>query len=116
MRLELVPVGGRVLEIQRRFLLRRKPSKQHVKDVEVPLITGLSDDPQLLQQIVLVSGTQDVPRWGEDELQVLAKTGAIVVHYCLSVPKGLKDRVHLAKKDIKHIVRSMQSTTAYSND
>lgn len=89
---------GRVNEVKRCFLLRRQPGKQHVKDVEVRLVAGLCDHPELLQQVVLVSGPQDVPASREDEVKVLAKPGTVVVHHCLSVPEGLQDWIHLEEE------------------
>lgn len=68
--------------------------------MKVPLAAGLRDDPELLQQVVPVSGAQDVPARGEDELQILAKPGTVVVHHCLSVPEGLQNRVDLLRRKV----------------
>ena len=63
--------------------------------MEVPLVTGVGDDPGFLQQVVLEGGPQDAAMVREDELQVLAKPGAVVVHDGLGVPEGLENGVYL---------------------
>jgi hypothetical protein len=60
--------------------------------------THLGDDAGLFKQIVAHESAADSTAWGDDNLGELAEAGAVVVHACLCVAKGLQQRVDLRRE------------------
>ena len=81
------PVGGNIVKSQFVLFFCGESSKHHVEYVEVSFVIRLNYHSEFFQQIFFEGCAKQFALGGEDQLQVLAKSGAVVVHYCLGIPK-----------------------------
>ena len=75
-------------EFQLLLFVFGQPCQHAVKGVVVPLALALENKPALLQQVLLYAGPFDHPILRKVDVDVLSKSGGVVVTNRLSISKG----------------------------
>ena len=95
---------GGILELQLGLVLLGESGQHAVEDVVVPLLRHLIDDPGLFEQVLLDLCALDDAILVEDDVDVLAEPGGVVVANGLGISKSCKE------EQVENIIVSNFST------
>ena len=102
-----VVVVRRTCEMQPAQIRWRQAHQHAVEDVVVPLSILLVDQTRFLQQILLNLGTLDDSSVSEVDVNVLAKTGGVVVADGFGIAKSCGRRNHNKSTHRPHMAASL---------
>lgn len=88
-----IPILTSIPQLQLLLLVFGQTGQKTVKNMVIPLVRILRDDPTFLQQILFYLRPLDDPRTVEMYIDVLPESGTVIVAYGLRITECLQNRI-----------------------